>query len=110
MTKEPLHFLVIAAMLRIGKKYEIQHLRDQALAVMKQELPANLDKFDEVYTDWTHLDFPLDDVYDTGAKQHATIVNLANECGVQTILPVAYSLLASTDLVSSSHWVTSSHC
>jgi hypothetical protein len=102
MTKEPLHFLVISAMLRIGKKYEIQHLRDQALAVLKQEHPIKLDDYDKVSDDWTHFKFPFDDIYDTGVKRHAEIVKLESECGVQTIPPVAYLLLVARDLVSSS--------
>ena len=101
-------------MLRLGKKYEIQHLKDHALAVLKREFPINLEDYDKVYADpdWTHFKSLLDDLGDARLRmeRHAEIVELGAECGVQTIIPVAYLRLVSRALVSSSTSMTPCRC
>ncbi|KAJ3528880.1 hypothetical protein NMY22_g9225 [Coprinellus aureogranulatus] len=91
MPSDRLHFLVVAAMMRLGKKYEIDHLREQALARLKREFPCTLAEYNELDTrDWTHFLFPYDETYDTGHKMKLSMVNLAHECNLNTILPALY--------------------
>lgn len=97
------HFLVLAGMLRVGKKYEIDHLKDDALARLKAGFPTTLDEYCEIQDfGWTHFDFPTDEVYTTDCKKLCAVVRLAHECGLQTILPSLYMMFMTTDVVRNS--------
>ena len=90
--RQALPFPVIAAMLRLGNKYEFDHLRDVALLRLTSEFPTQLEEWDALPDHFTHI------VDRTGLL--LDIISLAIECGVQSILPAAY-FLAVHDVVCS---------
>lgn len=73
-------------MLRLGKKYEFDHLRDVALLRLTSEFPTQLEEWDALPDHFTHIVDRKGLLFD--------IIGLAIECGVQSILPAAYSLAA----------------
>lgn len=88
-------------MLRLGKKYEIDHLKDDALARLKGGFPKTLEGYCAAHAyGWTHFDFPSDSLYDTVCKKLSAVVRLAHECRSQSILPSLYMEFMGTDLVS----------
>jgi len=89
--REVLPFPVVAAMLRLGKKYEFDHLRDEALLRLTSEFPTKLEEWDALPNRFTHIVNRKGLLFD--------IISLAIECGVQSILPAAY-FLAVPDVVS----------
>ncbi|KAJ7070057.1 hypothetical protein C8F01DRAFT_1115117, partial [Mycena amicta] len=85
--------LVVAALLRLAKKYDIPVLRKEFLSRLKHEFPTTLLEFDEV-EGWQHIS--------PGHSANHTLValiNLAREMGLYSILPTMfYSLnLADTE-------------
>ncbi|TEB27403.1 hypothetical protein FA13DRAFT_934160 [Coprinellus micaceus] len=49
-------FSAVAAMVRLGKKYDIPHLRDEGLARLKLQFPTRLEDFEKLSpTDYTHI-------------------------------------------------------
>mgnify|MGYP001157852887 CR=1 FL=1 len=87
-SQRPIAFEVVAAILRLGRKYQIASLRDQAYASLKKEIPVSLD--DVSRAPRREIDFHF----------LAELINLALECDIQTVLPVAYFVTAN-NLVSS---------
>lgn len=87
--RQALPFSVIAAMIRMGKKYEIHYLRDEGLVRLKLEFPEKLNDFDK-----TPKSFPRTHIKCVSADEQANMeieaINLAHECGIQTILPALY--------------------
>ncbi|KII83993.1 hypothetical protein PLICRDRAFT_168536 [Plicaturopsis crispa FD-325 SS-3] len=73
-------FRVVASILRVSKKYEIQHLYEKALKCLTDELPNTLKGYDT-------NDVPRIFSYD---GFHFDVVNLARELDIQSILPVAF--------------------
>lgn len=90
-TRQVLPFPVVAAMLRLGKKYEFDHLRDEALLRLTSEFPTTLEEWDALPDHFTHIVDRKGLLFD--------IISLAIECRVQSILPAAY-VLAVNDVVS----------
>jgi hypothetical protein len=88
--RQALPFPVVAAMLRLGKKYEFDHLRDEALLRLTSEFPTKLEEWDALPDHFTHIIDRKGLLFD--------IIRLAIECGVQSILPAAY-FLAVPDVV-----------
>lgn len=93
--RECITFSAVAAMIRLGKKYEEHYLRDEGLARLKLESPSKLEDFDK-------LDFnnPVYIRYQehTPDPTFATI-NLAHECKIRSILPCLYLFAIQCDLV-----------
>jgi hypothetical protein len=87
--RQAVPFSVIAAMVRMGKKYEIDYLRDEGLVRLKLEFPGKLDDFDK-----TPRSFPRTHIKCGSADEQASMelegINLGHECGIQTILPALY--------------------
>ncbi|KAJ3528886.1 hypothetical protein NMY22_g9230 [Coprinellus aureogranulatus] len=89
-------FSSLAAMIRIGKKYEIHYLRDEGLARLKREFPATLQVYDRKPNGWANFAFrsaAYGNISTIDALFH--IINLAHECRIQTILPALYLLASS---------------
>lgn len=84
--RQALPFPVIAALLRLGKKYEFEHLRDVALLRLTSEFPTKLEEWDALTDRFTHIVDRKGLLFD--------VISLAIECGVQSILPTAYLLAA----------------
>ncbi|KAJ3528884.1 hypothetical protein NMY22_g9229 [Coprinellus aureogranulatus] len=84
-------FPSLAAMIRIGKKYDIPYLRDDGLARLKWRFPATLQEFDKTSGCRT-----------TGTPSELRelfhIINLAHECSIHSILPALYLQAASYSL------------
>ena len=73
---------LVAAVLRIGKKYQIDHFQAEGLKRLRKELPSDLDSWDACYNT---------EVAISGATENlANIINLAHELSVYSILPAAY--------------------
>ena len=73
-------FPVVSAYLRLGKKYEIEHLRVEAVNVLTAAFPSTLKLYD-----------------DDGIKRivfenslYFDVISLAREAGIHRILPAAY--------------------
>ncbi|KAJ3516380.1 hypothetical protein NMY22_g14221 [Coprinellus aureogranulatus] len=82
--REAIEFNVLAAMIRMGRKYEIDYLRDEALVRLTMEFPTTLaewDKLPHYYTQIVHQNGILFD-----------IINLAQQSDIKSILPAAYYL------------------
>ena len=78
-------------MLRIGKKYKLNHLLNEAITRLQSEFPSTLEEWEVMSPEYTHVVFQKGILFD--------IVNLATECGVRSIFPAAYYLCVQ-DLVS----------
>jgi hypothetical protein len=89
----PLPLKVIAAFLRLGKKYEIAQLRLEATSRLSYEFPSMLDKWDDVHSAYVMIEYHPGLGYD--------IVKLARELGLCAILPaVLFAVSESLDLDS----------
>jgi hypothetical protein len=73
-------FTLVSAMLRLGKKYEFDQLRDDAVARLERSFPSNLADFQNREGRAQIIDYP-GFVYDA--------VNLARETELLSILPAA---------------------
>ena len=86
---KPLPFDVVAAFLRLGLKYNIESLRDEATTRLTHEFPSSLDIYDRM-VDGEMIELSDSFVNDT--------INLLRECQYLThILPVAFYLQACED-------------
>lgn len=83
-SRRALRFPVVAAMLRIGKKYKLNHLHDEAITRLQSEFPSTLENWEVMSPEYTHIVLQKGILFD--------IVNLATECGVWSIFPAAYYL------------------
>ncbi|RDB15227.1 hypothetical protein Hypma_004726 [Hypsizygus marmoreus] len=82
---------ILAAMIRLGHKYNITKLRDDALSRLKHEYPSTL----ETWTAGLCAGFTRIEL-DTGDASELDLLLLAREYRLQTILPALYFNLAST--------------
>lgn len=81
-------FSAVAAMVRLGKKYDIPHLRDEGLARLKLQFPTRLEDFEKLSpTDYTHIKH-------TSGDLAFAVVELAHECKIRSILPSLYFVVA----------------
>jgi hypothetical protein len=83
---EKLPIDVIAAYLRLGKKFEITQLRKEALDILSFEFPSCLQAFD------TRPEFSFTRIDTRDLMTLVPIIDLARETGTHAILPVAYYL------------------
>ncbi|KAF7351396.1 hypothetical protein MSAN_01571300 [Mycena sanguinolenta] len=73
-------FAVVAAMLRLGKKYDIPEARDDALARLQYEFPTHLDAYTRAeYRGLTKID-PRKGI-------HVDLLNLCYDCSVYSCIP-----------------------
>lgn len=82
-------FDIVAAMIRIGRKYEIDRLRSEGLARLQIELPSEVDGVDP-HKNWTEI------VLEQGVLYR--MANFAHECNLMDLLPAAYFWSACQDL------------
>ena len=73
----------------MGKKYEIDYLRDEGLMRLKLEFPEKLDDFDKILKSFPRTHIKCGNV-DEQCDMELEVINLAQECGVKTILPALY--------------------
>ncbi|KAF6759142.1 hypothetical protein DFP72DRAFT_149159 [Ephemerocybe angulata] len=79
--REAIPFDVVAALIRIGRKYEIDHLRREGMTRMEHELSSELDDVDpDRY--WSEV------AYEDGVLYRMT--NFAYECDLKHLLPAAF--------------------
>jgi len=81
---------LVASMLRLGRKYAIPHLENEALARLYHDYPKSLKEWDAL------IDDPSTELIDCDACsadtiQVASIIGLAHEFQLYTVLPAAYS-------------------
>jgi hypothetical protein len=77
-------FPVVAAYLRLGSKYEIEHLHTEAMDVLSAGFPSTLEENDvENYNDGVG---PL--VFEK--SMYFDVISLARETGIHRLLPAAY--------------------
>ncbi|KDR71583.1 hypothetical protein GALMADRAFT_143845 [Galerina marginata CBS 339.88] len=81
----PLKLLI--AMLRLGNKYDFEELRDHALARIKLELPSKLSDWDALF----QVEPEVPGEFFTAGIEF-DLVNIAEELGIRSILPMAYHL------------------
>ncbi|TEB24230.1 hypothetical protein FA13DRAFT_1818078 [Coprinellus micaceus] len=102
-----LHISVVAAMIRLGRKYEIPHLSAESMRLLKREYPTTLEENDELdhhsyhnirvtMPDRTRGPSDADETEDETEDDTDNfavilgIVKLAHECHIQSILPALY--------------------
>ncbi|KAF8959128.1 hypothetical protein BDZ97DRAFT_1667567 [Flammula alnicola] len=84
--RNPLPFAVLESMLRLGKKYEFDHLQKEATTRLHLEFPQKIEDWDAIY-DARDDSSEIEDVY----AVLFDIVHLARELSITTILPAAYA-------------------
>ena len=77
---------LIAVMLRFGKKYDMEHFLEEAIARLQYEFPRNLSDWDSISKD------SYSRIVQNGDPVPLDIIILAQEAGLQSILPLAYYL------------------
>ena len=80
---DPLPIPVIAVMLRLGKKYDMEHFLKEAAARLKYEFPSNLSDWDAISGQ------PFSKIVQCGDLVTLDIIILAREAGLASILPLA---------------------
>ena len=81
---EPLGLPIVVAFLRLGRKYEIEQLRSEALQRLTHDYPPTLDRYDNIRTYLiSRGDIDLDLFF-------FTIINLARKYDILSILPIAF--------------------
>jgi len=85
LDKKPMPLSMVAAFLRLGRKYGIDHLREEALARLLADFPSTLRGYD----DCQGIGWPRAIEMDLEKGAHITVVNLARENDVRSILPFA---------------------
>ncbi|CAA7266067.1 unnamed protein product [Cyclocybe aegerita] len=78
--ENPISFPIVAAMIRLGHKYQLDYLRDMAVNILKSEYPSTLELWDEGF----------DRISRTCDDSYADIVSLASEFSLNTIRPCVY--------------------
>ncbi|KAJ7432196.1 hypothetical protein B0H11DRAFT_820730 [Mycena galericulata] len=82
-------FPLLAAMLRLGRKYEIAQAEEDALARIRYEFPADYAAFNALDADMTRIK------YHKGI--YCDLLNLAYECGVYSSVPLLAFCCLRTD-------------
>ena len=87
-TSEAPSYYAISASIRLGRKYHLTELYDQALQYLKVKFPADFEGWHALH-DWVPVNF---------AKEHAIgVVNLARLTGELSILPAAFLVCLSLE-------------
>jgi len=74
---------LIAVMLRLGKKYDMEHFFDEAVARLQYEFPRNLSDWDKISGQSSSK------IVESGDVAMLDIIILAREAGLQSVLPLA---------------------
>ncbi|KAF8957728.1 hypothetical protein BDZ97DRAFT_1737158 [Flammula alnicola] len=91
---DKLPFPILVSMLRLGKKYQFDHFRDDALERLKVDLPAKLADWECVFdVDAGGVDDESPGWYTF--NNEVDVINIALEVGIQSILPIVYYLCLS---------------
>ncbi|KAJ3532844.1 hypothetical protein NMY22_g7579 [Coprinellus aureogranulatus] len=88
----------LIGMIRLGKKYELTHVRDVGLAQLKKEFPESLEDCDRILDSPGSPNFLFLPHSDDIIEQFLEVIKLAHECSIQSILPVVYLRVAGYDL------------
>ncbi|KAJ7449095.1 hypothetical protein B0H11DRAFT_2079552 [Mycena galericulata] len=84
-------FPVLAAMLRLGRKYDIRKAKDDALERIHSEFPNDFKEWESTPSDFVHIDNERGILID--------LLNLCYECGIYSSIPsLAFSCLYSHTL------------
>ncbi|KAJ7725332.1 hypothetical protein B0H16DRAFT_1895121 [Mycena metata] len=83
LVDKALHPTRTAAILRLSKKYDFPLFREDCLKRLKTKFPTTLDEF--ISNSWPFLP--------TESSGYFTVISLAREIGIYSILPVAYTVL-----------------
>ncbi|KAK6981071.1 hypothetical protein R3P38DRAFT_3334053 [Favolaschia claudopus] len=73
-------FRILAAMLRLGRKYDFREAYEDALSRIRFEFPSDFEAFDNLDADMTRIE------YQRGI--YCDLLNLAYECGVHSSIPL----------------------
>jgi len=85
----PLSFPIVAAMLRLGTKYQIPIIRQEAIRCLELSFPSTLEKMDAVpASDLDDREFSSIKIED---EEFMDLVTLARECNVPSILPAVFT-------------------
>nr|GAT55199.1 predicted protein [Mycena chlorophos] len=82
----------VCALLRLSTKYDIPEFRRQWLSRLREELPATLPEYDNGRNEWKYLEAQSDG--DDDDYIILSLINLAREIGIHSILPMALYCLA----------------
>lgn len=78
-----LPFNVVAAFLRLGNKYNISVLKDDALKKLKHDFPSTLDDWDQLQDSYPNIEYT--------PNLHRYVINLARETGcIDCVLPAVF--------------------
>jgi hypothetical protein len=79
---------VLGSMLRLGRKYEIEHLENEALERLRHDYSTTLQAWDSLSYDRRRIE----DDPESGSMDPITkIISIAHEFHLFTILPAAYA-------------------
>ena len=78
----PLPLPILAAFLRLGRKYDIQQLQAEALRRLTFEFPSTLEEFDRLDTAYTLIDCGVDTFL-------LAVIHIARESDCLSVLPTA---------------------
>ncbi|KAJ7725322.1 hypothetical protein B0H16DRAFT_1594526 [Mycena metata] len=83
---------VIAAILRLSKKYDFPIFRKNCVDRLKGEFPASLEEYDDL-DDWTYISGNCD------GNVCMLLISLAREIGVYSVLPLSFALIVQEDML-----------
>ncbi|KAJ7698461.1 hypothetical protein B0H16DRAFT_1396474 [Mycena metata] len=83
-------FRLVAAMLRLSKKYDFPLFRKECVRRLKEEFPTSLAEYNKVSAGWTFLTLGNEEIL-------LSVVSLAREIGLPSILPLTYCLVVGGD-------------
>ncbi|KAF6759163.1 hypothetical protein DFP72DRAFT_1005145 [Ephemerocybe angulata] len=90
-----LSMAVVAAMIRMGQKYDIEHVKEAGLSRLKRVFPQQLADWDRNFDEGDGLYLhtiicgPDEGMLDLAIKA----IELAHECGIKSILPACYLIV-----------------
>ncbi|CAA7258930.1 unnamed protein product [Cyclocybe aegerita] len=83
--RQKMHFSQLSAFLRLGKKYEIEYLQNEALKLLRLDFPATLDAYDKTFAgDQVKYDFPRE------CGPFTPVILLALDHSIPSVLLSAY--------------------
>jgi hypothetical protein len=95
---DPPSFAAAAEMLRVGHKYQVYSLRDEAAARFRCEFPSKLEDWDEIITNPCKEIRLAEQRGETKEYSFMECVNLAAECNLPELLPSALLWLCGLDI------------
>ncbi|KAJ6466354.1 hypothetical protein C8R45DRAFT_1172882 [Mycena sanguinolenta] len=80
---------LVAAILRLSKKYDFPEFRKDCLRRLRKEFPVTLEEFDECDDSWSYIK--------DEKNIYLSVLSLAHEIGLHSILPLLYCLMVAVD-------------